>query len=134
MKSRVLEQFKLCLTTALDTIYLHQSCTHVSILNQLNFLSFSHSVTNHKLIIDIFTWFSCFIFCVCVSFLSNFLTSILCCGNFTYFSMSALNANKQTRKNMQTCKPCLCKILQICVNFFILPAISFVKARKIYPI
>ena len=31
---------------------------------------------------------------------------------------------------MQTCKPCLCKFLQICVNFFILPTISFVKARK----
>ena len=31
---------------------------------------------------------------------------------------------------MQTCKQCLCTIFQTSVNFFILPAISFVKARK----
>ena len=27
-------------------------------------------------------------------------------------------------------KPCLCKFFQICVNFLILPAISFVKPKK----
>ena len=37
---------------------------------------------------------------------------------------------RQTWKNTQTCKPCLCNFFQICVNFFILTAISFVKARE----
>ena len=36
----------------------------------------------------------------------------------------------QTWKNAQTCKPCLCNFFLICVNFLILPAISFVKPRK----
>ena len=38
--------------------------------------------------------------------------------------------NMQIWKNAQTCKPCLRKFFQICVNFLILPAISFVKPRK----
>ena len=38
--------------------------------------------------------------------------------------------NFQTWKNTQTCKLCLCTFFSNRVNFFILPAICFVKARK----